>query len=255
MYSRLHAAIRQHDDQHIIFFEPTIIITSLPFTFSETGLTEGPGGAQYNDRQVFSYHLYCIIMDKNGQPLNTRLCDGVDKDVIKIRLHDMDKLGVAGFMTEWGAYDNKTIPGSKPYDDGIELMGLADEHLQSWAYWQYKGYGDFTTQTSEAEGLWFENGTVQNEKVKLLSRSYATAVSGRYVNQSFDPITGDFSVTFSADLSLASQPTVIYLNEKYYYTSGYTVSISPAGTASYTTAYNQVTVHLDVKHARMGEVS
>jgi endoglycosylceramidase len=67
MYSRLHAAIRQHDDQHIIFFEPTIIITSLPFTFSETGLTEGPGGAQYNDRQVFSYHLYCIIMDKNGQ--------------------------------------------------------------------------------------------------------------------------------------------------------------------------------------------
>ena len=37
------------------------------------------------------------------QPLNTRLCDGVEDGVIKIRVHDMEKLGVAGFMTEWYA--------------------------------------------------------------------------------------------------------------------------------------------------------
>jgi aryl-phospho-beta-D-glucosidase BglC (GH1 family) len=29
MYARLHSAIREYDDQHIIFFEPTIIITSV----------------------------------------------------------------------------------------------------------------------------------------------------------------------------------------------------------------------------------
>lgn len=58
----------------------------VPFNgFANTGLTEGPGGPLYNDRyavhiyngevlldwndnrQVFSYHLYCIIMDKNGE--------------------------------------------------------------------------------------------------------------------------------------------------------------------------------------------
>ena len=37
----------------------------------------------------------------------------------------------------------------------------------------YARYGDFMTQSSTAEGLWFENGTLQSEKVKMLSRSYA----------------------------------------------------------------------------------
>jgi endoglycosylceramidase len=252
MYARLHSAIREYDDQHIIFFEPTIIITSLPFKFSETGLSHGPGGPQYNDRQVLSYHLYCIALDGNGQPLNTRLCDGVEDKVIRNRVHDTEKLGVAGFMTEWGAYDNKTMAGSRPYEDGIKVMGLADEHLQSWAYWQYKGYGDFTTQPGTAEGLWFGNGTLQSEKVKMLSRSYAKAVSGRYVNQTFDPETGDFSVTFTADVMADFPPTVIYVNEKYYYPDGLTVSVYPPESASYSTAHNTVIVSL-MPSTPMGE--
>ena len=99
MYSKLHAAIRQYDDQHIIFFEPTVVFTSvsinmifiiiiiliqLPFkAFSKTGFTEGPGGPDYNDRlvidllisntvvcrQIYSYHMYCIIMNKEGEVL------------------------------------------------------------------------------------------------------------------------------------------------------------------------------------------
>jgi endoglycosylceramidase len=253
MYRRLHTAIREYDNQHIIFFEPTVIITNLPFRFSETGLSEGPGGPEYNDRQVLSYHIYCIFLDKDGQPESTRLCDGVEGDVVRNRVHDMDKLGVAGFMTEWGAYYNKTVPGSKPYEDGLELTRLADEHLQSWTYWQYKGYGDFTTQSTTAEGLWFQNGTVQNEKVKMLSRSYAQAVSGRYVDQTFDPATGDFSVTFSADLKALFFPTLIYVSEKYYYPAGLTVSISPARAASYGIGHNSVTVSLIMGSVVMGE--
>lgn len=253
MYSVLHSVIRSYDKQHIIFFEPTVIITSLPFKISETGLTEGPGGSDYNDRQVLSYHLYCIILDRNGQPMSTRLCDGIEEDVMKNRLHDMDKLGVAGFITEWGAYNNQTVPGSKPYEDGLEIMGLADKYLQSWAYWQYKGYGDFTTQSSTAEGLWFENGTIQNEKVKMLSRSYAQAVSGRFVSQSFDPTTGNFTVTFTSDPSLVGQSTIIYINEKYYYPAGFTVSITPAHSATYSTAHNRVTVTLITGTIRPGK--
>ena len=49
------------------------------------------------------------------------------------------------------------------------------------------------------------------------------AVSGRYVNQTFDPETGDFSVTFTADVMADFPPTVIYVNEKYYYPDGLTV--------------------------------
>ena len=80
MYLKLHNKIRKVDEAHILFFEPTVIITSvsggctqtdhanmesaiplvliglfhllqLPFKgFSSTGLTEGPGGRAYNDR-------------------------------------------------------------------------------------------------------------------------------------------------------------------------------------------------------------
>lgn len=55
------------------------------------------------------------------QPLESRVCDTVDKDVIEIRMSDAQKMGVAGFLTEWGAYDNHTMPGSKPYNDGLEI--------------------------------------------------------------------------------------------------------------------------------------
>jgi len=48
-------------------------------------------------------------------------------------------------------------------------------------------------------------------------------VSGRYVNQTFDPSTGSFSVTFSANTTLVSSPSLIFLNEKLYYPQGYTV--------------------------------
>ena len=73
MYSKLHQAIRQVDDSHIIFFEPSgtrtaaqfvealiffafaslVIVTQVPLVhFAETGLEQGPGGPAYNDRQV-----------------------------------------------------------------------------------------------------------------------------------------------------------------------------------------------------------
>ncbi len=49
------------------------------------------------------------------------------------------------------------------------------------------------------------------------------AVTGRYVNQTFDPSTGDFSVTFAANTSLSAYQSIIYLNEKLYYPAGYSV--------------------------------
>ena len=41
----------------------------------------------------------------------------------------------------------------------------------------FYSYGDFTTQSSgTAEGLWYGNGTLQDSKVKLLSRTYAQVI-------------------------------------------------------------------------------
>ena len=34
-------------------------------------------------------------------------------------------------------------------------------------------FGDFTTQSSTAEGVYYDNGTLQTSKLKMLSRTYA----------------------------------------------------------------------------------
>ena len=241
LYAKLHTAIRQYDDDHIIFFEPTVLVTQIPFSgVGSTGLTEGPGGPAYNDRQVLSYHMYCILQDKSGQPSNTAACDFLDQDIMGIRMGDLQRLQLAGFMTEWGAYDT-TQPYSNAYEDALELMGLSDLYLQPWTYWQYKGYGDITTQSNTGEGLWFSNGTLDVDKLKLLSRTYAQAVAGRYVSQLFNTANGDFVLTFEANVSISS-PTVIFLNEKLYYPNGYSVMIVPSNATSYTKTPNQLLI-------------
>ncbi|KAL5482104.1 hypothetical protein EMCRGX_G022389 [Ephydatia muelleri] len=241
LYAKLHTAIRQYDNDHIIFFEPTVMVTQLPFGgFSSTGLTEGPGGPEYNDRQVFSYHMYCLKQSSSEEPYQIALCDYLDEDIMGIRMGDLQRLQLAGFMTEWGAYDT-TQPYSNAYEDALELTGLADLHLQPWTYWQYKGYGDITTQSDTGEGLWFNNGTLDVDKLKLLSRTYAQAVAGRYVSQSFNAANGDFVLTFEANVTISS-PTVIFLNEQLYYPNGYSVMIVPSNAASYTKTPNQLVI-------------
>ena len=55
--------------------------------------------------------------------------------------------------------------------------------------------------------------------------SCVQAVSGLYTSQQFDPATSDFALSFAANATLQSQPTLIYLNEKLYYPNGYVVRL------------------------------
>ena len=58
LYERLAAAIRQVDQEHMIFYEPALVdITPL-------GFQHGPGGPDYNNRSVLSYHSYCGDVDE-----------------------------------------------------------------------------------------------------------------------------------------------------------------------------------------------
>ena len=62
LYQALHRAIRAVDNQTILFYEPHVLnaqyfrTTDFPFG--------GPGGPDYNDRQAFSYHVYCFNTTK-----------------------------------------------------------------------------------------------------------------------------------------------------------------------------------------------
>ena len=122
MYKKLHQAIRQIDDKHILFYEPCVV------DLVQTGFTEGPGGQDYNDRQVLSYHIYCIDVTKQGDPKSDIFCDIDDALLISSRYEEAKKKKFGGMMlTEFGALINST-EGIKEIN---RITGLADELFQS----------------------------------------------------------------------------------------------------------------------------
>lgn len=83
MYTKLHETIRKNDNEHIVFFEKALsdIISGCGFTQGCASYIWdhwlGPGGPSYNDRQVYSYHIYCGPTDSEGDPKYIIECDGI----------------------------------------------------------------------------------------------------------------------------------------------------------------------------------
>ncbi|CAF0730390.1 unnamed protein product [Rotaria sp. Silwood1] len=226
MYKKLHEVIRQVDDKHIIFFEPCVA------DLFQTGLKEGPGGVDYNDRQAFSYHVYCIDVTKQGDPKSDVICDIDDALLIALRYQEAKKKKFGGMMlTEFGALINST--------EGIKeihrITGLADEFLQSWSYWQFKKYQDLTTAASPAtaESFYTEDGELEVNKVKALSRSYAQAIAGQPIFMYFEPISCNFVLDFNINTDI-KQPTIVYINEDLNYPHGNVIKVSPADSLTWT---------------------
>ena len=86
-----------------------------------------------------------------------------------------------------------------------------DEHAASWAYWQYKGFGDFTTVSTYVQGMYQQDGSVQPLKRRALSRTYIQRYEGRPGSVKFDVRTGAFSAEFVHNPS--GNPSALYLNE------------------------------------------
>lgn len=232
MYTNLHNAIRTIDDQHIIFFEPAVS------DLFHSGFTEGPGGPAYNDRQAYSYHVYCLA-DSNGDPVNLGFCNLTDTIFYKERVDDYHRIGVGGFMTEFGA-----LLGT---EDGVSsldfVLGEADKNIQSWAYWSFKYFQDITTvSTTGAEAFYLSNGTLDEPKVKALSRTYAPSIAGVPSEHVFDPLSGNFTLTYDINESAAVQETQIYVNEQYYYPRGVNVRVDPTDKAKVDVSIHSVLV-------------
>jgi endoglycosylceramidase len=218
MYQRLHRAIRQWDDQHVIFYE------GATNDLWEVGFTEGPGGPAFNDREAFAYHIYCAPQNPDGSPGNVIVCDAEDLWFYYLYNATIKRLGSGHFMTEFGAVSNN----SNSISNLNFLTGQADIHLSSWAYWQFKGYQDFTTASLPgAESFYSEDGELQVNKVKALSRTYARATAGTPISMKFDPLTAKFELVYLLNTKV-TQPTEIYLNEDFYYPNGYTFTLTPS---------------------------
>ena len=53
--------------------------------------------------------------------MDSRLCGDYEGENMQVRLHDLQKLGTAGFLTEWGAYA-EMLPDSQEYKDGVDML-------------------------------------------------------------------------------------------------------------------------------------
>ena len=74
----------------------------------------------------------------------------------------------------------------------------ADERAQSWAYWSFKSFDDITT-TGDAggggESLYNKDGSVQDGKLRTLTRAYARAIAGRPTKIKFENASGEEQLT------------------------------------------------------------
>jgi len=106
----------------------------------------------------------------------------------------------------------------------INAVGdVCDEFLAGWAYWQLKNFADLTTSAGTgSEGFYNEDGTLQEGKVKALTRTYLMAAQGELSSMQFDTETGNFEGRFVVNTNI-DQPTILYYNSEYWYSTGFTL--------------------------------
>ncbi|KAL5463688.1 hypothetical protein EMCRGX_G032612 [Ephydatia muelleri] len=199
-YEVLNAAIREVDDCHNVFFE------SVTWDELNVGFEQVPGGPDYANRSVLSYHFYippCVSQELS----------------FSMRNEDIERLHCAGFLTE---FDISYRDGNQ--DQIIETMDVADQYLQSWLGWEYKPFDPITGADSS---IWYSNGTLDMSAIDILSRTYAMAVAGVTTSMTYSASSKNFDLIYRTSSLCTSAVTQVYLNEGVHYSSGYDIIATP----------------------------
>jgi len=219
LYASLHESIRKIDNKHIILFEGAM--NNMFFT---NGMSQAPGGPEYNDRNVLSHHLYCGYVTPDGCPNSHFMCEVLDNWFMTTKMLEIERFGCGGLITEFGALCEK--------DDCItELHRFLDKaysHKQGWIYWQYKQFEDLTTANrDETEGFYdLKTGKLMEKKVKALTRPIARVVAGQIQKMKFELETSKFTLTYKVDGNVMAKTTEIYSNLEYYNGAPPTVKVN-----------------------------
>lgn len=228
LYQDFNSVIRKNTQDQIVFFEP-VTFDLLPLfggIIFDVGFDDTPGGSDSNAYQVLNDHVYCcaagVNVCKTGEPTlkDEKMCRSFIDRKIEKRTHNAKELGVGLIITEFGACTDS---------DGCmaEIRSVAnacDKHLTGWAYWMFKGFADYTTTGSYTEGLYNQDGSLQQNKLKTLSRTYIQAYQGVPISASFDDSTGKFKAVYHVDPSIQGS-TDLYFNGALYYPNGYSYTI------------------------------
>jgi endoglycosylceramidase len=227
LYKRITETIRENDNEKIIFFEPiqADLLPHLGGMVFPIGLTETPGNDSYNDRQILNDHAYCCQGRKDvcatGEPLlkDKEFCLDFNYARVTSRALDAQGLNVGLIISEFGAcFDSENC-----VNEIFSVTDACDKNLVGWAYWMFKGYGDFTTTGGLLEGF-YNNQTLQSGKVKALARTYAPVYQGIPNFISFNVSTGEFRTNFTVKAGVKN-PTIIFASNEFYYPNGVNIQV------------------------------
>lgn len=112
------------------------------------------------------------MCDGHEPPLDqVQVCRDFHFNKIQTRRDDAEKFRVPLIITEFGACSNSM----SCFNEITNVCDASDDTLASWTHWQFKGFGDFTTTGGSNEGVYDNDGNIQENKLKALTRSYVHA--------------------------------------------------------------------------------
>eukprot|EP00937_MAST-01D_sp_MAST-1D-sp2_P001081 g1081.t1 len=230
LYTRLHERIREADNDTCLFYEPHVL--NAQYGHATDFPEGGPGGPEYNDRQVLSYHIYCL----DTLPVPHVSCAAAYDLGWGAVAKSLRATNGGGFLTEFGAVSQSDLD----LELITSMLDPADAHMQSWAYWNFKSFDDITT-TGKADGgesFYNRDGSLQQGKLRALTRAYARAVAGVPTKTAFENSTGD--EVFTLEFAVARPGTVsagarteIFAHRALHYPDGVDVAITPPGAAAW----------------------
>ena len=193
-----------------------------------SGFDHAPGGDQYGDKSVFSYHYYCWFA-KNGDgaeypEMEKKACDNfLGPAVFGAAKKTRERLGGASMMTEFGGSffsPEPGVPEGRSQEELLWVLDRADEMMESWSFWDLAHFFDYPEPVPGCSGA-----DMDCLKLKVLSRPYAQAIAGEGKKMHFDPESAEFELQLIPDRSI-TEPTEIFLPE-YLYGEGFDVEIKP----------------------------
>jgi len=235
LYKDLYTIIQAADPGGIVMYEPNPFPDTYPSNIPlasgvhSMGFTQGPATSNGGNAstQALSYHIYsCGFAENNcdpatgDPPCKGSTCDNYARDAMEMRSSEANNLGGGVFLSEFGACSDTALCHSE-----IDRMTVqADTKLQSWAYWQFKYNDDVTTVSGPLESFYYPNGTLQRNKVDVLSRTFAPAISGDPTLMRFDRNSGAFRLHFT---SVEGRPngTTVFFNEEAHYGTGHLMHV------------------------------
>eukprot|EP00055_Hartaetosiga_balthica_P012705 m.62515 g.62515 ORF g.62515 m.62515 type:complete len:499 (-) comp8033_c4_seq2:73-1569(-) len=202
VYDTVNTAIRAADQENLIFFE------TVTWDDVVVGFEHAPGGEEWGNRSILAYHFY--------QPPNLS-----PNETINVHLRAANRLSCGIFCSET--------------DNMNTFIDAADGQFQSWLHWEYKA---FIPKTGSNYGFWNQDGSINNQSVHALTRTYASSIAGKGVSMSFNSTTAAFSLSYITDPSVEDGTTTVFASKAIHYPTGVDVLITPEGALSWSVSGN-----------------